>query len=41
MTNSTSPSAATGFVLFKPTHDRGKVKDINGIINDMRASWLL
>jgi HAE1 family hydrophobic/amphiphilic exporter-1 len=37
MTNSTSPSAATGFVLFKNTEDRGKVKDINGIINEMRA----
>ncbi len=37
MTNSTSPSAATGFVLFKPTEKRGKVKDINGIIDEMRA----
>jgi len=37
MTNSTSPSAATGFVLFKPTKERGKVKDINGIIGEMTA----
>lgn len=37
MTNSTSPSSATGFVLFKPTKQRGKIKDINGIMNEMRA----
>lgn len=37
MTNSTSPSAATGFILFKPTKDRGKVKDISGILDIMRA----
>ncbi|RYD59128.1 MAG: efflux RND transporter permease subunit [Sphingobacteriales bacterium] len=36
MTNATSPSAATGFVLFKPTEERGKVKDINGIIEQVK-----
>lgn len=36
MTSSTSPSSATGFIVFKPTADRGKVKDINGIIDMMR-----
>ena len=37
MTNSNSPSAATGFILFKPTEQRGKVKNIDGILNIMRA----
>jgi HAE1 family hydrophobic/amphiphilic exporter-1 len=37
MTNSTSPSAATGFILFKPTEQRGKVKDINKIMDEMRG----
>lgn len=37
MTNSTSPSAATGFVLFKKTEERGKTKNIESIINEIRG----
>jgi len=37
MTNSTSPSAATGFVLFRKTEERGKTKNIDGIINEIRG----
>lgn len=37
LTNSTSPSSAVCFVLLKPTEDRGKVKDINEIMNLVRA----
>jgi len=36
LTNSTSPSSATGFVLFKPVKDRGKVKNINAIMEQMK-----
>ncbi len=37
LTSSTSPSAAVVFVLLKPNGDRGKVKDINAIQNDIRG----
>jgi HAE1 family hydrophobic/amphiphilic exporter-1 len=36
MTSSTSPSSATGFIVFKQIAERGKVKDINGLIDLMR-----
>ncbi|MES2134522.1 MAG: efflux RND transporter permease subunit [Bacteroidota bacterium] len=36
MTSSTSPSSATGFIVFKQMNNRGQVKDINSIINIMR-----
>lgn len=36
MTSSTSPSSATGFIVFKQMAERGKIKDINGIIDMMR-----
>ena len=36
MTSSNSPSSATGFIVFKPTEERGKIKDINGLIDEMR-----
>lgn len=36
MTQSTSPSAGVAFVLLKPTEERGKLKDINDIMNDIR-----
>ncbi|WP_276090094.1 efflux RND transporter permease subunit [Pedobacter sp. JY14-1] len=37
LTNSTSPSSAVCFVLLKPTEERGKVKDINAIMDLVRA----
>ncbi|WP_316748451.1 efflux RND transporter permease subunit [Pedobacter gandavensis] len=37
MTQSTSPSAGVAFVLLKPTEERGKLKNINDIMNDIRA----
>jgi len=37
LTNSTSPSAAVCFVLLKPHADRGKVKDIDAIMNEIRG----
>ncbi|TKC09556.1 efflux RND transporter permease subunit [Pedobacter frigoris] len=37
LTNSTSPSSAVCFVLLKPTDERGKVKDINAIMDLVRA----
>jgi HAE1 family hydrophobic/amphiphilic exporter-1 len=37
LTNSTSPSAAVCFVLLKPNDQRGKVKDINDIMNQIRG----
>ncbi len=37
MTNSTSPSAGVLFVLLKPTEERGALKDINDIMNQLNA----
>jgi HAE1 family hydrophobic/amphiphilic exporter-1 len=37
LTNSNSPSAAVVFVLLKPNEDRGEMKDINDIQNDIRG----
>ena len=37
LTNSTSPSSAVVFVLLKPTEDRGDVKDIDAIMEQVRA----
>lgn len=37
LTNSTSPSSAVVFVLLKPTKERGKVKDINEVMNVVRG----
>ncbi|WP_316788559.1 efflux RND transporter permease subunit [Pedobacter frigoris] len=37
LTNSTSPSSAVCFVLLKPTEERGKVKEINAIMDLVRA----
>ncbi|WP_342327378.1 efflux RND transporter permease subunit [Pedobacter sp. FW305-3-2-15-E-R2A2] len=37
MTQSTSPSAGVAFVLLKPTEERGKLKGINDIMNDIRG----
>jgi HAE1 family hydrophobic/amphiphilic exporter-1 len=37
LTNSTSPSAAVVFVLLKPTEDRGDVKNIDAIMEQVRA----
>jgi len=37
-TNSTSPSAGVGFIVFKPSRERGKVKNINAIMQQMNAS---
>ena len=36
LTQSSSPSSAVAFVLLKPAKDRGAVKDINGIMNEVR-----
>jgi HAE1 family hydrophobic/amphiphilic exporter-1 len=36
LTQSSNPSAAVAFVSFKPMQDRGKIKDINVIMNDTR-----
>ncbi len=38
LTNSTSPSAAVVFVLLKPTEERGKVKNIDEIMNQVRGA---
>ncbi|MGY4385810.1 HAE1 family hydrophobic/amphiphilic exporter-1 [Pedobacter sp. UYP24] len=37
LTNSTSPSSAVCFVLLKPTDERGKIKDINAIMDLVRG----
>lgn len=37
ITQSSSPSAGVAFVLLKPTEQRGKVKDIDGIMNEVRG----
>jgi HAE1 family hydrophobic/amphiphilic exporter-1 len=37
LTNSTSPSSAVVFVLLKPTEERGKVKNIDEIMNQVRG----
>ncbi|RZK92946.1 MAG: efflux RND transporter permease subunit [Pedobacter sp.] len=37
LTNSTSPSSAVVFVLLKPTELRGKVKNIDEIMNEVRG----
>ena len=37
LTNSTSPSSAVVFVLLKPTEERGKVKNIDDIMNQVRG----
>ncbi len=37
LTQSSSPSAAIVFCLLKPNEQRGKIKDINAIMNDIRA----
>ena len=37
LTSSTSSSAGVCFVLLKPDKERGKVKDINAIMNDIRG----
>ena len=37
LTSSSSPSAAVIFVLLKPNDDRGAMKDINAIQNDIRG----
>ncbi len=37
LTQSSSPSAAIVFCLLKPNEQRGKTKDINAIMNDIRA----
>ncbi|WP_306352802.1 efflux RND transporter permease subunit [Flavobacterium sp. '19STA2R22 D10 B1'] len=37
LTQSTSPSAGVAFVLLKPTKERGDIKDINGIMDDIRG----
>ena len=37
LTNSTSPSSAVVFVLLKPEKERGKVKDINGVMDVIRG----
>jgi len=36
ITQSSSPSSGVAFVLLKPTEKRGKVKDIDGIMNEVR-----
>ncbi|EDM34851.1 multidrug resistance protein, AcrB/AcrD family [Pedobacter sp. BAL39] len=36
LTQSTSPSAGVAFVLLKPTEERGKLKNINDIMGDIR-----
>jgi HAE1 family hydrophobic/amphiphilic exporter-1 len=38
MTQSTSPSAGVCFVLLKPTEKRGKIKDINAIMDQIRGA---
>ena len=36
LTQSSSPSSAVAFVLLKPSKERGEVKDINAIMNEVR-----
>ncbi|PSR55824.1 hydrophobe/amphiphile efflux-1 family RND transporter [Adhaeribacter arboris] len=36
LTQSSSPSSGIAFILLKPTEERGKVKDINAIMNEVR-----
>ncbi|QNF33748.1 efflux RND transporter permease subunit [Adhaeribacter swui] len=36
LTQSSSPSSGIAFILLKPTAERGKVKDINAIMNEVR-----
>ena len=36
LTQSSSPSSAVAFVLLKPSAERGKIKDINEIMNEVR-----
>ncbi|MGH2667163.1 efflux RND transporter permease subunit [Flavobacterium sp.] len=37
LTQSSSPSAGVAFVLLKPSKERGEVKDINDIMNEVRG----
>ncbi|MBS7566925.1 efflux RND transporter permease subunit [Mucilaginibacter sp. Bleaf8] len=37
LTSSTSPSAGVAFILLKPSEERGAVKDINDIMNQVRG----
>ena len=37
LTSSNSPSAGACFILLKPTKERGKIQDINQIMNDVRG----
>jgi HAE1 family hydrophobic/amphiphilic exporter-1 len=37
LTQSSSPSMGVSFILLKPTAERGKVKDINEIMNEVRT----
>jgi HAE1 family hydrophobic/amphiphilic exporter-1 len=37
LTQSSSPSSAVAFVLLKPTKERGKIKDINAIMDEVRG----
>ncbi|GLU55408.1 multidrug transporter AcrB [Dyadobacter frigoris] len=37
LTQSSSPSSAVAFVLLKPSKERGEVKDINAIMNEIRG----
>jgi HAE1 family hydrophobic/amphiphilic exporter-1 len=36
LTQSSSPSSAVAFILLKPAKERGKIKDINAIMNEVR-----
>lgn len=36
LTQSSSPSSGVAFVLLKPTKERGKIQDINGIMDEVR-----
>ena len=38
LTQSSNPSAAVAFISFKPVNERGKVKDINVIMDDTRQN---
>jgi len=37
LTQSASPSMGVSFILLKPTEERGKIKDINEIMNEVRG----
>lgn len=37
LTQSSSPSSAVAFILLKPAKERGQVKDINAIMNEVRG----